>query len=119
MKNSRQIAQLIGPTLIAMTLSEALNLRIWTVNSAPVTYLNGAILFVAGLAIIRVHNHWTRGWPVLVTLIGWGTVLGGLFRMFAPEARQGGKNIPTYTVILFLLAIGVCLTFKGYGRERQ
>jgi hypothetical protein len=37
MTNSKHIAQLIGPTLIALTLSETVNLKIWRVNVAPVT----------------------------------------------------------------------------------
>ena len=63
MTNSKQIAGLICPTLIAFTTSEAMNLHIWAPNIAPVTYLNGTLLFVAGLSIIRVHNYWTRSWP--------------------------------------------------------
>lgn len=118
MTNSRQIAQLIGPTLVAITTSEALHLDIWTRNIAPITYLNGTLLFVAGRSIVCVHNRWTRDWTVLVTLIGWGAIAGGLFRMFAPQAQQGGKNAATYLGILILLAIGIFLTVKGYARER-
>jgi hypothetical protein len=80
--------------------------------------LNGFVLFVAGLSIIRVHNRWTRSWPVLVTLVGWGCILGGLVRMFTPEAQLGGKNVPTYAVIMILFVVGVFLTFKGYSQER-
>jgi hypothetical protein len=118
MTNSKNIAQLIGPTLIALTLSEALNLQIWTINIAPVTYLNGFVVFVAGLSIIRVHNRWTRAWPVMVTLIGWGCILGGLVRMFTPQAQLGGKNVATYALITILFVIGVYLTFKGYVQKR-
>ena len=59
MTNSKQLAGLFGPTLMALTISEALNLHIWRVNIVPVTYLNGLILFVAGLSIVRAHNRWT------------------------------------------------------------
>src|ERR1039458_1260312 len=55
---------------------------------SPVTYLVGILLFVAGLAIVRAHNRWIRGWPVLVTLVGWAAIFGGLFRMLAPEAQR-------------------------------
>lgn len=44
---------------MALTISEALNLHIWRVNIVPVTYLNGLLLFVAGLSIVRAHNRWT------------------------------------------------------------
>jgi hypothetical protein len=118
MTTSKHLAQLIGPTLTALTLSEAMNLQIWTVGIAPVTYLNGSLLFVAGLSIVRVHNLWMRGWPLMVTLVGWGSLLGGLVRMCAPQAQQGGKNVPTYALIAILFLIGVLLTFKGYGRPR-
>ena len=69
MTNSKYIAGFIGPTLIALALSEALNLHIWAVNIAPVTYLNGTLLFIAGLSIIRAHNYWISGWPVIITLV--------------------------------------------------
>jgi hypothetical protein len=47
-------------------------------------FVSGILLFVAGLAIVRAHNIWTGGWPVLVTVLGWLTVLGGLLRMLFP-----------------------------------
>src|SRR6266446_986196 len=47
-------------------------------------FVSGILLFVAGLAIVRVHNRWTNGWPVLVTVLGWLFVLGGLARMLFP-----------------------------------
>ncbi|MBZ5514411.1 MAG: hypothetical protein LAN62_06140 [Acidobacteriia bacterium] len=53
---------MIGPTLIALGVTETLNLHIWATNIAPVIYVNGTILFVVGLAIVRAHNHWTRSW---------------------------------------------------------
>ena len=117
MATSKYIAGLIGPTLMALALSETIHLRIWTTSIPSVVYLNGAVLFVAGLAIVRSHNRWTAGWPVLVTLVGWVAVLGGLFRMFAPEARQAGQNAATFAGFAAVFAIGVFLTFKAYNRE--
>lgn len=115
MTSSRQIAGLLGPTIVALTMSEALNLHIWENNIPSVTYLNGTLLFVAGLAIIRAHNRWTRGWTVLVTLAGWFVTLGGLYRMFAPEAPQAPQSSSTYVGLAALFAMGIFLTFKSYG----
>lgn len=117
MTNSKYIAGFIGPTLIALALSEALNLHIWAVNIAPVTYLNGTLLFIAGLSIIRAHNYWISGWPVIITLVGWTVMLMGLFRMFAPQAQQLPKSAAAYVLFLALLAMGVFLTFKAYSRR--
>ena len=116
MAESKQLAGLIGPSLVAITISEAINIHIFASNIAPVVYLNGALLFVAGLSILRAHNLWAAGWPIVVTITGWAGILGGLFRMFFPETHQGGADLPTYAVIAFAFAIGSFLTFKAYGR---
>ena len=57
-----------------------------------VGYLNGTILFVAGLAIVRHDNRRSGGWPVLVTLTSWLAILGGLLRMVAPAATQSAAD---------------------------
>ena len=49
-----------------------------------------------------------------VTLTGWVAMPWGLFRMFAPEAKQGGASIPTFIGIAIPLAVGVFLTFKAH-----
>lgn len=119
MATSKQIAGLLGPTMVAIGASEAFTFRIWDANIAPLIALNGLLLFVAGLAIVRAHNRWTRSWPVLITLTGWLGIVAGLFRMFAPEVQQAAENAPTtiVTAIVFGL-IGLVLTFNAYRRER-
>src|SRR5512132_4496012 len=111
---SKRIAGLVGPTLVALSASEALNYRIWNDNLAPVTYLNGALLFVGGLSIVRVHNRWTRGWPLLTTLVGWSAMALGLARMFAPEARQPGRNAAIDGVLAAMFTSGLVLTCQAY-----
>ena len=123
MTGATRIAGLLGPTLIAISVTEWMNLGVFTAaigpSFAPHVYLNGTLLFVAGLAIVRAHNHWTRGWPVLITLVGWFAMLAGLGRMVAPvQAQQAGQSaIVVYALLVALLAIGVVLTFKSYGRS--
>jgi uncharacterized membrane protein HdeD (DUF308 family) len=123
MADSKRIAGLLGPTLIALATTEALNLRFLTSfigpSHGPLVYLNGTLLFVAGLSIIRAHNRWMGGWPVLVTLVGWLVMLGGLIRMIAPVSAQRAEQNTTavFVLLIILLAIGVVLTFKAYSRE--
>ncbi len=118
MDTSKQIAGLLGPTMVAIGASEAFTFRIWDANIAPLIALNGLLLFVAGLAIVRAHNRWTHSWPVLITLTGWLGIVAGLFRMFAPEVQQAAENAPTtiVTAIVFGL-VGLVLTFNAYRRE--
>jgi uncharacterized membrane protein YhaH (DUF805 family) len=125
MTNSTRIAGLVGPTAIAISITEWMNLGVFTAaigpSFAPHVYLNGTLLFVAGLAIVRAHNHWTRGWPVLLTLVGWVAMLAGLSRMVPPvSAQQAGQNTTVvYASLVAVLAIGVVLTFKSLGRSES
>jgi hypothetical protein len=118
MMNSRELAKLVGPTIVVMTISEMINFQIWQVNIPSLTYLNGMLLFVAGISIIRVHNYWSRSWPVMITLVGWIGTFGGLFRIFFPQAKQASNNIYTYIFISVLLALGMFLTFKAYSNDK-
>ena len=118
MTTSTQFARLIGPFLIALTLSEAVTSHIWRAVPATQVYLAGTLWLLAGLSIVRGHNRWSAGWPVVVTLVGWFAILGGLFRMFAPEFAS--QHVPDATALLalqlVLLVVGVLLSFKGYPR---
>jgi hypothetical protein len=86
----------------------------------PVVYLSGVLMFVAGLAIVRAHNHWARDWTVLVTLSGWFALALGLVRMFGASAYQRRSAGLDATVFMaaegVLLMCGLVLTFKGYSR---
>jgi len=124
MADSRRIAGLVGPVIVAMIMSENefVNPHLYDNQIPPVVYLSGTLLFVAGLAIVRGHNRWTGSWPVLVTLTGWFAMVLGLFRMFTPGLYERGaqKNATAlWAGELVLLAIGVFLTFKGYSRATR
>jgi hypothetical protein len=117
MAHSKTIAQLAGPSIVAVVASETVNFRIFASPDPHIVYLNGALLFLAGIAILRVHNVWVPRWPVLVTLTGWVISLLGLYRMFLPAAPQAEPNSITYAGLAILFAAGVVLTWKGYAAD--
>ena len=98
MTTSKTIAGLIGPTFVAIAASMLLNIGSFPALAEQVSrdpaliFVSGILLFVAGLAIVRVHNRWTNGWPVLVTVLGWLFVLGGLARMLFPTGLSAPKR---------------------------
>ena len=116
MTRSRQIAAFLGPVLIVIAVSEAKNLQIWATGDAPLTYLAGLVWFLGGLAIVSLHNRWSAGWPVAITLVGWFLLLGGLFRLLFPDVQQGNENTPAigpYAIDVAFLALGVLMTFRA------
>lgn len=125
MSNSKRIAGLVGPTLAAMLVSEfpLIQPHLYDAQIPPVVYLSGVLMFVGGLAIVRVHNHWARDWTVLVTWTGWFGVGLGLFRMFAAgQYQRGSANTSAGTFMVLeglLLAGALVMTFKAYtGGDR-
>jgi 1,4-dihydroxy-2-naphthoate octaprenyltransferase len=120
--NSRRIAALVGPTIVAMVASEfpLVQPHLYDTQIPPVVYLSGVLMFLGGLAIVRAHNHWMLDWSALVTLSGWFFLLLGLLRMFAASRYQRGAAATSATSFMvlegILLVVGLVISFKGYSR---
>jgi hypothetical protein len=123
MPTSKRIAGLVGPTIVAMAVSEfpLVQPHLYDAQIPPVVYLSGVLMFVGGLAIVRAHNHWTRDWTILVTLSGWFFLALGLFRMFAAGIYHRGSATTSATMFMvlegLLLIVGLFMTFKAYSRD--
>jgi hypothetical protein len=126
MANSKTIAGLIGPTFIALAAATLINLGsistlVESVSHDPaLVMVSGVLSFVAGLAVVRVHNHWAGDWAVLVTILGWLLLVGGLVRMLFPIWLAGmAANFAQSTGLIageavVFLVIGAFLSYKTY-----
>lgn len=123
MADSKRIAAIVGPTIVAMTAAEfpLVQPHLYDAQIPPVVYLSGVLMFVAGLAIVRAHNRWARDWTVMVTLSGWFGLLLGLFRMFAAGQYQRGSANTSATTFMILEGVlllgGLVMTYKAYVRD--
>jgi hypothetical protein len=115
-ERSRRLAGLVGPALIAITASEAVNLDLVRQQYRFDGYLDGVVVFLGGLSLVRGHNRWTSGWPVVLTLTGWATMLGGLTRMFVPRAPTGPAGPGAYAAIGVPFGVGVFLSVQACRR---
>lgn len=128
MDNSKTIAALVGPTLAALGIMVLLNQpAIVTLVNDPnegpmIVMISGLLLFVAGLAIVRMHNRWVKGWPVIVTLAGWFGIVGGLVRMWFPVQILGivsrfiGLSYFLPAIGIFILIVGGFLSFEAHRK---
>ncbi len=46
-----------------------------------VTIATGYITMLLGLATVVAHNIWVWDWPVVITILGWGTLLKGITKV--------------------------------------
>jgi len=85
-------------------------------------FILGLITLAVGLAIVLAHNIWSGGaLVVVVTLVGWITLIKSLFFLFLPPEMEAGlflgqlhyrQLFHMYTA--FSLVLGVYLTYGGF-----
>jgi hypothetical protein len=122
------LSRLLGLYFIVVGLAMLANRRATVeivaalVHNAPLMFIGGLIALVTGLAMALAHNVWSGGvLPVVVTLIGWITLLKGALILFLPPEAAVGfflgdlhyeSFFPFYAA--FLLIFGAYLTYGGF-----
>jgi uncharacterized membrane protein len=134
MQRSILLAKLIGPPFLAIALGLFLNQNTyWGMidevirHPSPIgnmlIYLSGLLSLLGGLAIVNAHPSWTRDWRVLITIIGWLMLIGGIVRIVLPDIglKVGSALYASRTTLLVVaiisLGLGGFLSFKGYWTE--
>lgn len=90
------------------------------IDQPPLVMLLALIVLAAGLAIVLAHNRWSGGaLTVVITVIGWITVIRGLLLLFFPEAVADiadavGLQSIRYAAAVGPLALGAYLTYAGF-----
>lgn len=125
-QTSKLIAGFLGPALAAMGPALILNDTLRTAlllelpHNLGLIFIAGLLALIAGIAIVRVHNHWSNDWTVIVTIFGWLAILGGLVRMWMPQlAIPIAERLATDPTIILvaasvMTALGAFLSYKAY-----
>ena len=127
MDSSHFIARLVGPVFVVSGAAMLLNGEAFRaiveefIQSPALIYIAGFLALLGGLAIVNVHNSWNWGWQLIVTVVGWLAIIGGIVRMTAPQFIQAiGAAIYTQPAVMIpvailVVALGGFLSFKGYS----
>jgi hypothetical protein len=128
-KETRFLSRLLGLycLLIAVAMLAQRQATVVTVgellHDRPLMYVLGVLCVFAGLAMILVHNIWSGGpAAVIVTLIGWLTLLKGIVfvglepmqtaALYMAELRFE-RMYPLYALVT--LVLGAYLCYAGFG----
>lgn len=126
MERSYFLAKLIGPIFIVGGLGMLFNTPVYrtmferALHDHMLIYLSGVLAFVAGLAIVIMHNDWKWHWPLIITVLGWLALIGGILRMIAPQAIESiGLSVLSYSNFFTIdggiaVLLGVLLCNFGY-----
>jgi hypothetical protein len=120
------IAKLMGPILFVVALSILIDQKSMramakeALGSHALIYVFGVLDLLLGLVLVTVHNVWVMDWRLIITLIGWLSILRGLARIFfAPYFM---KNAPKLLkkegllmgIAIVMLVLGAVLAYYGY-----
>jgi hypothetical protein len=90
-------------------------------NSKGLLWVTGLITFVMGMVIVAIYNVWSADWRVLVTLLGWLTVIKGAVIVLFPSSmmllyrRFLSNHLLTYSGV-YALVLGGLLLFLGLAK---
>jgi len=127
MASSKLIAALAGPMMMVLGMAMLINGRVFQRTADHLAENPGFIFFagllslVAGLAVVRAHNLWVDDWRVIITILGWHAILGGMVNVITPNAvaaiRRGmGHNYwATGFGGLIAFSLGAFLADKGWN----
>ncbi|HME30589.1 MAG TPA: hypothetical protein VKE53_12100 [Pseudolabrys sp.] len=103
MSTSIFLARLIGPVMTLVGVSLLVNeaafrkMALEFLRNPALIFFSGMIMMSAGLVVVLTHNVWVLDWHVIITLLGWVTVISGAARVFAPQrATKVGKKFLIY-----------------------
>ena len=96
-------------------------------QNPSMTLILGVITLAAGLAMVLAHNIWSGGaLVVVVTLVGWITLIKSLFFLFLPPEIEAGLFLGQlhYQELFYLytgvsLVLGIYLTYGGFKRTSR
>jgi len=119
------LAELWGPILLAvgagLFLSRGYYRRVYRgIETEPLATLAfGIVAMVVGISQIMIHNVWHGAPEIIVTLLGWGTLLKGIAVIVMPEsagkaARQWQSAKLIQLSAGLVLVIGLYLTWYAY-----
>ena len=122
------LSRLIGLYCILVAISmitrkqATLELVTALLHNPSMIFIVGVITLAAGLAMVLAHNVWSGGaLVVVVTLVGWITLIKSLFFLFLPPEMEAGLFLGQlhYQQLFYLytgvsLVLGIYLTYAGF-----
>lgn len=76
----------------------------------------GYISFLMGLVTVILHNVWVWDWPVVITVLGWSTMVKGIMKIGFPDTIQKQAQRfrkKQWLSAVFLMILGAWLLWMG------
>ena len=86
-------------------------------NKSPaLTFIAGSFGIIIGMVLVQYHNNWVMNWTVLITIISWLFLIGGLMVVVFPGSlsycAKFYKQSPAWGI--FMICFGLLFGYFGF-----
>jgi cytochrome bd-type quinol oxidase subunit 2 len=126
MQIANKLAILAGSAFLVVGLSLFINPYVNTamndlVNNQGLLWVTGLVTFVMGTVMLALYNTWSKGWRVLVTIIGWLAAIKGAVLMLFPQVMTLYASFLSDTTLtlsgIYAIVLGGLFLFLGIKRK--
>ena len=84
-------------------------------KSAALTFVAGMVGIIIGMVLVKYHNNWVKNWTVLITIISWVFLIGGLIVVTLPKSLSYLSKCYKHSRVWGILMICFGLLFGYFG----
>ena len=123
MSISNYLAQIWGITITATSLALLIKPKLLErlfkdAENKAVMFFWGIVTLAVGIAMVLMHNLWVPDWRIIITILGWLTLIKGLDLLLLPKRMKKRWSITGnrqwVVIFTFLLISGLVLTYLGF-----
>lgn len=128
---SKFLGKVVGIYLIIVSLAMLVNMDQFAhfvdqlITDAPLMFVTGFFTLIIGVLMVVAHNIWRWDWRVIITIIGWLTLLKALSLIFYPQFIDAVsvsfvKNLPAaYITAVVDLVLGLIIVYFGFRNSKH
>ena len=121
-----ELSILIAKIISVIYISTGIAVLIGTINfkdivndfekSPALTFVAGSVGIFIGIILIEYHNIWVMNWNVLITIISWLFLIGGVIVVIIPKSLSYYKVFIKSSWLLGILMIifGMVMGYFGF-----
>ena len=85
-------------------------------KSPALTFVAGAFGIIIGMVLVEYHNNWVKNWTVLITIISWSFLIGGLIVVVFPKSLSYFSKYykPSLAWGICMICFGLLFGYFGF-----
>ena len=121
-----ELSRLIAKIFSVVYISSGIAVLIGTINfrdivnelekSPALTFVSGCFGIIAGMILVVNHNLWIKNWSVLITIISWIMLVGGVIVVIIPRSLFYMKGFVKDSRLwgIFMILFGMVIGYFGF-----